>query len=148
MTSCPQRSHSKMVKFINLNNFFSDNSGLKGIQNGQIGNFCQKTQKRRLFGPKMTSYVKNRHGGTNFFFQKVKLINLNNFFYDSSGLKGIQNGQNWSFLSKNAKKTYIPVRNDVIRQKWWKLPKKFFLQNIQKIKGNNFFYNSFAQKRL
>ena len=52
----------------------------------------------------MTSYVKNRNGRTKTFFQKVKLINLNNFFYDSSGLKGIQNGQNWSFCQKMQKR--------------------------------------------
>ena len=161
----------------------------------KTGHFCQKTQKRRLFGPKMTSYVKNRQGTTKIFFskgqahqteqlfirqfwlnrhlkqsklaifvkkrkidvfldqkwrhtskkdivrqkiffQKVELIKPNNFFYDSFGLKGIQNGQNWSFLSKTQKKRFF--KNDVISQKWWKLQKKFFLQNIQKLKGNNF----------
>ena len=124
MTSYVKNRHGgtkiffQKIKLINLNNFFYDSSGLKGMQNGQNWSFLSKTRKRRLFGPKMTSYVKKKTWWEEIFFQKVKLINLNNFFYDSFGLKGIQNGQNWSFLSKNAKKTYIPVRNDVIRQKW------------------------------
>ena len=62
--------------------------------------FCQKMQKRRLFGSKTTSYIKIDIIRKNVF-PKVKLIKLNKFFYDSFGLiKGIQAVKTCHFCQK------------------------------------------------
>ena len=110
MTSNVKNRHSttkiffQKVKVIKLNNFLYDSFGFKGIQNGRNWSFLPKTNKRRLFEPKMTSYVQNRHGMTKIFYSKGQAHQSEQFFYDNFGVKSIQNDESWSFFVKKTQK--------------------------------------------
>jgi hypothetical protein len=82
-------------------------------------------------------------------FQKMQLIKLNIFFSNSFGWKGIQNGQDWSFLSHLAiwQKVVILGQKRRHTSKWHKIWPNFF-QIVQNNKGNNFLRISLAWECL
>ena len=73
MTSYVKIGHGTTEIFISKGQAFKtekpfyDSFAENALKTVKTGHFCQNTPKRRLFGPKITSYVKNRHGTTKIF---------------------------------------------------------------------------------
>ena len=81
------KSFFQNIHHVKGNKLFSDSLAWKRLWKGANYLFCQKLTKRRLFGLKMTSYVKGETSRDKLFFQNIQHIKGNNFFSNSLAWK-------------------------------------------------------------